>query len=86
MSWGFTIIGKKSDVLAALKDPGKCKAYGDASQMESAMKYIVAEVEAMPEGPGYFGTKGVKVEASGHHDGISRNSTIKVEQAEIAGT
>lgn len=75
MSWGYNFIGWKKAVAKAVRE---AKAYGDASQFDSARTLVLAEIDAYPEEAGIF------VEASGHHDSSgNRNLAIKIGRASL---
>lgn len=84
MSWGIHLTGSKAGILAALKDPERCKASGDPSQFDAAKALIIAEVEATPEADGYDGAKkGVQVDAHGSHGQSNRNLKIQIDQIDL---
>ena len=79
MSWSISATGHKNAVARIVKE---AKAYPDGSpdsqsQIEAAKALILAEIEAIPD------DRGVRVEASGHHDSNPnyphRNVKVKVE-------
>jgi hypothetical protein len=70
MSWYFKFVGSKSAVKSYIS---KYIAHGDQSQLDAAKPLITGEIDAMPEP-----VRGVEVEASGHHDGHTRNLSIKI--------
>ncbi|MFC8520824.1 hypothetical protein [Streptomyces sp. NPDC057257] len=60
----------------AIRQVQAAECQGDASQFEAVRDLVLAELEAWPSSE--HAPKGVFVEASGHHDGYSRNISLTI--------
>lgn len=72
MSFSIHAAGRVADVIEQVKAH---EYVGDTSQAEAVRAFVLAELEAWPDGSYY---KGVIVEASGHHDQSNRSLTLTV--------
>lgn len=80
MSFAFsaagTIDGAKAQIRAV-----EDHYSNDTSQLEAVKLFILSELEKWPENP--HASNGVLIEASGHHDHLSRSLNISMRPLQL---